>query len=209
MINPDHQPYVDSDGWLIPKETMLIQNDKVAVGSDIEQDPRITREYSKALSGKKGIVVTEQHVASHALNGSSVLIKFDEPFPDPYGYRLIVESFWVPRQYVYQCQEEKKDSPFKNYNGPQKPFVGHDGQMHISLDEGDIIERGDYILDDSLGWILAKNCFGDKAPNPCFTSHRQYRRRVCLPNSPVKPIDSVSAEIDGTESLTPAQKGQP
>ena len=43
----------------------------------------------------------------------------------------------------------------------------------------------------------------------CPVSTGAFLRVCCLPNSPVKPIDSVSAEIDGTESLTPAQKGQP
>jgi hypothetical protein len=105
MLNPDHQPYVDEDGWLIPGANMLSKNDRVSISSDIECDTGITREYAKALSGARGSVIVEKTISYHTMTGSSVLIKFDAPFPNPDGSEMVVESFWVPRKYVFQYQE--------------------------------------------------------------------------------------------------------
>jgi hypothetical protein len=107
MINPDHTPYVDQDGWLIPGVCMLNKNDNVSVSSDIENGPGINREYAKALSGLKGKVIEEKIISYHTLTGSSVLIRFDTPMPNPDGSETFWEAFWVPRKYVYQYQEAK------------------------------------------------------------------------------------------------------
>lgn len=105
MMNPDHQPYVDSDGWLTQGPSMLMKNDKVSVSSDIESDPGINREYAKALSEKRGTVIDEKVISYHTLTGSSCLVQFNDPIPNPDGSATFIESFWVPRRYVYQFQE--------------------------------------------------------------------------------------------------------
>lgn len=46
---------------------------------------------------------------------------------------------------------------------------------YLPLKEGEIIKRGDEILLDSGEWREAIVA-GVKAPNPNYTSHRQYRR---------------------------------
>lgn len=48
------------------------------------------------------------------------------------------------------------------------------------LKRGELIQPGDQFLADSGGqWVPAK-CIGEEAPDPCYTSHRQYRRPVPL-----------------------------
>lgn len=44
------------------------------------------------------------------------------------------------------------------------------------LKEGEIIRSTDEVQLDSGSWIATPNCVGQKAPNPNYTSHRQYRR---------------------------------
>jgi hypothetical protein len=159
---------------------MFANGTKVQTCANIEH-ATITKGCAAAISSRRGTVECVKVIPYNTLK-ESALVRFDEPIPHWDGSQTVIESFWIPTQFI----AEVNSSPFKNYNGPQRPFVGHDGRMYICLDEGDIIEPGDYILDDNKGWILASNCFGEKAPNPCFTSHRQYRRCVsCLPNAKI------------------------
>ncbi len=176
MIEPDHLPFVDPDGWLLPGAQMFTEGTKVQTCAAIEH-PTINRECAAAISNRRGVVECVKEIVYNTLRHSA-LVRFDEPIPHWDGSGVLIHAFWIPVQFIHEVD----GSPFKNYNGPQRPFVGHDGNMYICLDEGDIIQPGDYILDDKDGWVLARNCFGEKAPNPCFTSHRQYRRRVYPPN---------------------------
>lgn len=45
------------------------------------------------------------------------------------------------------------------------------------LEKGETIRYTDEYLSDMRGWIETK-CSGDEAPDPAYTSHRQYRRRL-------------------------------
>jgi hypothetical protein len=46
------------------------------------------------------------------------------------------------------------------------------------LKEGEIVSSTDEILDDHGNWIPPKNSVGQPAPDPGYTSHRQFRRRL-------------------------------
>jgi hypothetical protein len=47
------------------------------------------------------------------------------------------------------------------------------------LAEGEEIKPGDEFLGDDGNWKKTERCVGEKTPNPVYTSHRQYRRRIC------------------------------
>lgn len=47
------------------------------------------------------------------------------------------------------------------------------------LEKGEIIKYGDEILHDKKGWHAVKiRTIGTRAPDPRFTSHRQFRRPI-------------------------------
>ena len=58
-------------------------------------------------------------------------------------------------------------------------------EVYRMLDEGETIRDTDEFLDDSDVWRKTI-CAGEKAPNPAYTSHRQYRRRVVEMNEQIK-----------------------
>ena len=60
------------------------------------------------------------------------------------------------------------------------------------LIKGELIEHGDEILDDEKGWINTISCVGMHAPDPAYTSHRQYRRRLRGNFSDDKPCATVA-----------------
>ena len=51
------------------------------------------------------------------------------------------------------------------------------GYAYRGLEMGEIVRATDEYLDDRNGWGPTR-CFGHAAPDPSYTSHRQYRRRV-------------------------------
>lgn len=46
------------------------------------------------------------------------------------------------------------------------------------LQEGEIVKETDEILNDKGRWVRPRNSVGHKAPDPRYTSHRQFRRRI-------------------------------
>ena len=44
------------------------------------------------------------------------------------------------------------------------------------LKKGEVIQAGDEIQQDDGTWKITTRCVGEEAPDPQFTSHRQYRR---------------------------------
>lgn len=47
------------------------------------------------------------------------------------------------------------------------------------LEEGEIVLATDEIYDDhKRAWVAPVLCVGKPAPNPCYTSHRQFRREI-------------------------------
>jgi hypothetical protein len=49
------------------------------------------------------------------------------------------------------------------------------------LKEGEIVLETDEILDDHGRWMKPVYSVGKPAPNPLYTSHRQFRRRIDHP----------------------------
>jgi SAM-dependent methyltransferase len=68
-------------------------------------------------------------------------------------------------------------------------------EEYYYLQEGDMIQEGDQIQLDNGMWNVAVNCVGEAAPNPLFTSHRQYRRP--LANFPERKM--AEAKEDNTD----------
>lgn len=57
-------------------------------------------------------------------------------------------------------------------------------KKYYHLKKGDIIEEGDECgtmqkyNDDDYTWNVSKKCIGEPAPDPCYLSHRKYRRLI-------------------------------
>lgn len=50
------------------------------------------------------------------------------------------------------------------------------------LEKGEVIELDDEYFDDDRRYWRATRCAGDTAPDPAYTSHRIYRRRLSRGN---------------------------
>lgn len=55
-----------------------------------------------------------------------------------------------------------------------------DWKNYRLLKEGEIVLQTDEILDDHGNWVPPTNSVGKAAPNPLYTSHRQFRRHVTI-----------------------------
>lgn len=50
------------------------------------------------------------------------------------------------------------------------------------LNEGEIVRDTDEVLDDHGIWQKSPNSVGQEAPDPRYTSHRQFRRLISTEN---------------------------
>jgi hypothetical protein len=57
------------------------------------------------------------------------------------------------------------------------------GDTHRLLREGEIVQHGDEVLDDNGQWRLVEHSIGRAAPDPSYTAHCQYRRRLLQENN--------------------------
>lgn len=78
------------------------------------------------------------------------------------------------------------------------PFAEALGSAYRILTEGETIRESDEFLDDGGVWRKT-TCAGQEAPNPAYTSHRQYRRRVDTPNDKAEPLPPDGG-VAGTEN---------
>lgn len=86
-------------------------------------------------------------------------------------------------------------------NPAEAGFAGAPGSAFRLLSEGEIIQENDEFLDDSGTWRKTI-CAGESAPNPVFTSHRQYRRRIL--NSPNNVLGDSVAKTTNANALDKA-----
>lgn len=59
-------------------------------------------------------------------------------------------------------------------------------QRYRRLEEGEIIRATDEIMRDDGTWEVARHAIGQPAPDPCYTSHRTYRRMKAPPMTPTE-----------------------
>ena len=152
----------------------ICKSDRVQICQTIRDEPRVSKDCASALAGATGTADEWKDWSYNPIRGGSYLVTFDRPIQHWSDRALLVAAFWVPARFVLAYTPA---APFKHYNGKPEPYMD-DGCLYVNLDEGDIIAPGDYIRDGAQGWNLATDGFGAPVPNPCFSSHRQYRRRA-------------------------------
>lgn len=80
---------------------------------------------------------------------------------------------------------------------------------YYHLKKGDEIKVGDEVFNDtSKEWELSVNSIGGKAPDPCYTSHRRFRREVVVTKFECSENDTIIEHNEKDNEVWIFSKGE-